>query len=60
MNNDQVEEVQTAFASDIAQLRQSCGTQEPLKALRLISETWLSYADGAPDVLPGYSASLKT
>lgn len=46
MDQDQVAEVQTAFSSDVTQIKLTCGTRNVLKALRLLSETLLSYAEG--------------
>ncbi|KAL0023867.1 hypothetical protein WJX79_001901 [Trebouxia sp. C0005] len=45
MDQDQVAEVQTAFSSDVTQIKLTCGTRNVLKALRLLSETLLSYAE---------------
>ena len=62
MNRDELVEIQKAFASDIAQLRSSCASGNALKVLSLVSETWLSYADGAtviPVQLAGYTLSVK-
>lgn len=46
MDQDQLAEVQTAFSSDVTQLKLTCGTRDVLRALRLLSETLLSYAEG--------------
>lgn len=46
MDQDQMAEVQTAFSSDVTQLKLTCGTQDVLRALCLLSETCLSYAEG--------------
>ncbi len=46
MDQDQMAEVQTAFTSDVQQLQLTFGTQDVLRALRLLSETFLSYAEG--------------
>ncbi len=46
MDQDQLAEVQTAFTSDVTQLKLTCGTRDVLRALRLLSETLLSYAEG--------------
>ena len=46
MDQDQMAEVQTAFSSDVTQLKITYGTRDVLRALRLLSETLLSYAEG--------------
>ena len=46
MNYNELYEVQTAFTSDVAQIRLACGSRDVLRALRLVSEIWLSYAEG--------------
>ena len=46
MDQDHMAEVQTAFTSDVTQLKLGCGTRDALRALRLLSETLLSYAEG--------------
>lgn len=46
MDQDEMAEVQTAFSSDLTQLKLECGTRDVLRALRVLSETLLSYAEG--------------
>ena len=46
MDCGQVNEMQAAFADDVAQIRASCGHKHILKALTLLSDTILSYAEG--------------
>ncbi|KAL0044205.1 hypothetical protein WJX82_004139 [Trebouxia sp. C0006] len=48
MDQDQMAEVQTAFTSDVQQLQLTFGTQDVVRALRLLSETFLSYAEDLP------------
>lgn len=46
MNCDATAETQAAFNSDVAQVKATCGTWQILRALTLLSETILSYAEG--------------